>query len=97
MFLFNELASFHFLTETRKMIDYGAAATFAMAMGWFMYFPASIMLKNPLRPASGALVTMEQVKITCILTHFHVQAAEVNFHSIDTLQLSFYAPGNQIK
>jgi hypothetical protein len=43
------------------MIDYSAIAAFALGMVGFIYFPASIMWKNPLRPASGALVTMEQV------------------------------------
>jgi hypothetical protein len=45
------------------MIDYGAVGIFATFLLSFIYFPARALVQNPLGPASGALVTMEQVCI----------------------------------
>ena len=42
-------------------LDWIAAGSFVSFILAFIYIPASIMWKDPLPPASGAAVTMEQV------------------------------------
>jgi hypothetical protein len=47
---------------SRLKLDLIAGGSFFGFMLAFIYIPASVMWKNPLPPASGAAVTMEQVR-----------------------------------
>lgn len=49
------------LAEFRRIIDHTAALVFLLFLTGMIYVPAAIMWNNPLPPASGATVTMEQV------------------------------------
>ncbi|ODN06138.1 Sterol O-acyltransferase 2 [Orchesella cincta] len=49
--------------DLTKMIDYLAAFCFLVFLTGMMCIPAVIMWKNPLPPASGATVTMEQCRL----------------------------------
>jgi len=42
-------------------VDLGAGGAFILFILSFIFVPMTIMIKNPLPPASGAAVTMEQV------------------------------------
>lgn len=60
--ILNSSCNYLFPTEWTKVIDYSGGTSFLLFLTGMIYVPAALMWNNPLPPASGATVTMEQVK-----------------------------------